>query len=143
MRSGKWEVGSGKCENLVGYGSLRPVGGSGMLLGCLEKPPAFLEAVPSAWTVTRGRLLLGVYTDAGVPRNASGVSRGSAKCMHGNSGSGRRVLRVDEVRCRSLVVCLLPPHFYCRGSSCILDPNGSDGKGKAKCENENVVGSAY
>ena len=25
-----------------------------MLLGCLETPPAFLEAVPSAWIVTRG-----------------------------------------------------------------------------------------
>jgi len=31
--SGKWEVGSGK-KYLVGVGSLRPVGGSGVLLGC-------------------------------------------------------------------------------------------------------------
>ena len=26
------------------------------VLGCLETPPAFLEAVPSAWTVTRGEV---------------------------------------------------------------------------------------
>ena len=46
---GKWEV-----LDVVGSAYLRPAWGSGMLLGGLEAPPAFLEAVPSAWTVTRG-----------------------------------------------------------------------------------------
>ena len=56
------------------------------MVECLETPTAFLEAVPNAWTVTRGCLQLGVYTGAGVPRYAYGVSRGSAKCMDGNTG---------------------------------------------------------
>ena len=60
--------------------------GSIQVLGFFKTPTAFLEAVPNAWTVTRGCLQLGVYTDAGVPRNAYGVSRGSAKCMDGSSG---------------------------------------------------------
>ena len=53
---GNLESGIGKREvlNVVGSAYLRPAWGSGMLLGCLETPPAFLEAVPSAWTVTRG-----------------------------------------------------------------------------------------
>ena len=33
---------------------------------------------------------LGVFSGVRVPQNASGVSRGSAKCMDGNSGGGRR-----------------------------------------------------
>jgi hypothetical protein len=49
-RSGKW----GEKVNVVGSAYCRLVWGSGMLLGCLETPPAFLEAVASAWTVTRG-----------------------------------------------------------------------------------------
>jgi hypothetical protein len=56
------------------------------VVGCLETPTAFLEALPNAWAVTRGCLQLGVYTGARMPRNAYGFCRGSAKCMDSNSG---------------------------------------------------------
>ena len=52
--------GIGKCEvgivNVVGSEYLRPALGSGMLLGLLGTPSAFLEAVSSAWSVTRACL---------------------------------------------------------------------------------------
>ena len=35
------------------------------MLGCLETPTAFLEAVPNAWTVTRGCLQLGGAYNSG------------------------------------------------------------------------------
>ena len=95
-RSAKWEV----VENVAGiwlfkacwkkrYVALACNSASIRVLGCPETPSAFLEAVPSAWTVTRGVVVaLRVSTvTSSVPRNASGVSRGCAKwCMDGNSG---------------------------------------------------------
>ena len=47
----RWSRGGGK--KLLG-GACNS--GSIWVLGCLETPPAFLEAVPSAWTVTHGCL---------------------------------------------------------------------------------------
>jgi hypothetical protein len=65
-----------------------PVSGSTRVLGCLKTPPAFLEAVPSAWTVTRGvpvgRGLYGCWVPSVHPPAAfllqGGLRAGKAKC---------------------------------------------------------------
>ena len=52
------------CEN-ESFSTVRHVGVYSCA-GCLETPPAFLEAVPSAWTVTRLPVIWGCLIVVGI-----------------------------------------------------------------------------
>ena len=129
------------------------------MLGCLETPPAFLKAVPSAWTVTRGGCNFGSIRVLGCLETPPAFLEAVPSAA------------VVDALCastKSLVVCLPrahPPEFWAlMGRKCVTAWGSA--LQSAKCEevnypdlacakhsirqiepywafNMNVVGSAY